>query len=286
MSVSRFTAYSPPLADSLAIPLDSIKTQKATIDIAKSLVSYHNFRTFNHIGLHYGEATNPISIKVYNNDVLIQQDSLITDQKHHVYPIKLKETPKNLHIELEGKVSADFYGLTLDSPKGIQIDNVAMRGASGTIFAKSNAEAFKNMTTALNPKLMIMQYGGNTVPYLKDSTAVKRYGRLMVKQINWIKKQTPKAQILYIGPTDMSTSINGNMETYPLLPFLNNTLQKVCLANNVAYWSMYNAMGGKGAMKLWVDQRLAGSDYTHFTPKGTKIISEILFTALYLDLKK
>jgi len=286
LSVSRFTPFTKSLSDSLSktFILDTIS--KATIDIGKSLKSYRNFRVFNQIGLHYGNATHPTSIKVFNNGALIQMDTLITDKQYHLYQINLHTTPSNLHIELEGKVSPDFYGLTLDSNKGIQIDNVAMRGASGTFFTKTDSKTFADMNKTLNPKLILLQYGGNTVPYLKDSLGVQRYGRYISSQIKWIKKRTHQAQVLFIGPTDMCTTVNGKMETYPLLPYLNQVLMQNCLKNNTAYWSMFDAMGGKGAMKIWVDEKLAGSDYTHFTAKGTKVISELLFTSLYLDLMK
>ncbi|WP_459211207.1 SGNH/GDSL hydrolase family protein [Aquimarina rhabdastrellae] len=283
MSISRFTPAVETLPDSLA--LDTMAIQKATITIGKTKKSYARLRKFNTIGLHYGNCLDAIKVKVYNNDQLIQRDSLIADANYHNYKIKLPSTPTNLRIELEGKISADFYGLTLDSGKGVQIDNVAMRGASGTVFAKSSATNYSRMTRTLKPKVVIMQYGGNTVPYLKDSTQVENYSKYIIHQINWIKRRTKGVQVIFIGPTDMSTSVNGNMETYKILPYLNQTLMETCLKNEVAYWSMYDAMGGKGSMKLWVDEKLAGSDYTHFTPKGTKIISELFFTALYLDLK-
>ena len=72
--------------------------------------------------------------------------------------------------------------------------------------------------------------------------------------MNWIKKRIKGVKVLFIGPTDMATSVNGQMETYPLLPYLNERLIATCLDNDVAYWNMYEAMGGKGAMKIWVDQ--------------------------------
>ena len=52
----------------------------------------------------------------------------------------------------------------------------------------------------------------------------------------------------------------------------------------MAYWSMFEAMGGKNSMKYWVDQKLASSDYTHFSASGTKVVSELFFVALYMDL--
>lgn len=284
MSVSRFTPHLRKPLDSVA--LDSMPVVTATVNIAKSPKTYFKFRTFRDIGLHYGNCTQPIGIKVFNNGTLWKEDSLKADGKYHRYRIKLPSTPKDLKIELSGKVSADFYGLTLDSGRKVQIDNVAMRGSAGTIFSSTNASVYGGMMNVLKPKIIIMQYGGNTMPYLKDSTNVINYTKSIVRQVNWIRRRTKNVSFLFIGPTDMCIPVNGKMETYPLLPYLNEKLMETCLSNNVAYWSMYDAMGGKGSMELWVEEKLAGNDYVHFTRKGTKIISELFFTALYLDLKE
>ncbi|WP_152537420.1 SGNH/GDSL hydrolase family protein [Aquimarina pacifica] len=284
LSTSRFTKYQKVQPDSIAI--DTLPIVKATVKIGKSKKTYAKFRRFSKIGLHYGNCNFPIRISVFNDNILIQQDSLITDGQYHQYQINTSVTPTDLRIELEGKISADFYGFTLDSGSGVQIDNVAMRGASGTIFANSSAQTYAQMMKKLSPKIVIMQYGGNTMPYLKDSTDVEKYTKRMSNQINWIRKRTKNISFIFIGPTDMCLPVNGKMETYPMLPYLNQRLIETCMQNNVAYWSMYDAMGGKGSMKLWVDEKLTAKDYMHFTWKGTKIISELLFTSLYLDLKE
>jgi lysophospholipase L1-like esterase len=280
LSSSRFT---PIINDSIQI--DSTKITAASITIGKSNITYRKFRSFKNIGLHYGNCNNPIQIKVYNNDLLIQEDSLIPDGKYHNYKIKLSETPKKLTLELTGKVSADFFGLTLDGSSGIQIDNVAMRGASGTIFTKNNATEYGRMIKELDPKIMILQFGGNTVPYIKDSIGVNKYIKRLHTQVKWLRKRKPKMNFLFIGPTDLATSINGKMVTYKLLPYLNKQLKGFCDENNIAYWDMFQAMGGENSISIWVKEKLVGGDYIHFTPKGTKYISELFFTSLYLDLK-
>ncbi|UZO82587.1 lipase [Aquimarina sp. ERC-38] len=284
LSVSRFTPYFQEV-DSLT--LDSLPVVKASLTIRKSNHTYTTSKRFTKIGLHYGHAKAPVHIFVFNDEQLIQQDTLYADGNYHKYAINTSVTPTNLRIELEGKISPDFYGLTLDGWRGVQMDNVAMRGSSGTIFASTNAANYSHMVNILQPKIVMMQYGGNTVPYLKDSVAVRKYAKYVVSQVAWMRRRTTEnPSFVFIGPSDMSTSINGKMTTYPLLPYLNNTLQTTCLENNIAYWSMYDAMGGEGSMSYWVDQKLAGKDYTHFTRSGTKIISELFFTALYLDLKQ
>ena len=283
LSVSRFTNVYDPIADSLAI--QQLEPTKATIQISPSSKLYFKLKEFTSIGLHYGNAATPIKIKVLNNGVLIKEDLLISDGNYHNYQINVPATPDNLQLELEGTISPDFYGLTLDGSKGVRLDNVAMRGNSGTTFASLNSKSFASMYQQLNPKVVIFQYGGNTVPYLKDSLQVTKYASYLKNHINWVRRKSPDASILFVGPSDMTTTINGELKSYALLNYLDETLKQECVANNVAYWSMYKAMGGENSMSFWVDKKLAGSDYTHFTAQGTQIISELFFTALYMDLK-
>ncbi len=280
-SMSRFTpAYET--VDSLL--LDSLKITKATIDIGIPAKSYGLLKKFNKVGLHYGNSLAPTTVKVYNEGTLIKSETLINDGNYHKFSIDLAATPSNLKIELEGKISPDFYGLTLDGNGGINLDNVAMRGSSGTIFASSNATNFQQMYQQLQPKILIFQYGGNSVPYLKDSLQVVEYANYLKNHITWVKRKSSNANAIFIGPSDMTTTENGEMKTYTLLPYLNKILKQVCYDNDIAFWSMYDAMGGKNSMKHWVDQGLAANDYTHFSPSGTKIISELFFLALYLDI--
>ncbi|MEZ4803004.1 MAG: lipase [Gelidibacter sp.] len=281
-SLSRFTpVYAEPI-DSLM--LDSLQVVKATIDIGIPTKSYGLLKKFHKVGLHYGNATAPTSIKVYKDGVLIKSEALIADGNYHKCAIDLSTTPSNLQIVLESKISPDFYGLTLDGANGISLDNVAMRGSSGTVFAGTNGDNFAQMYRQLNPKLIIFQYGGNSVPYLSDSLKVREYASYLKNHINWVKRKTTNANIIFIGPSDMTTSENGEMKTYPLLPYLNKTLQNVCLENGIAYWNMFDAMGGENSMEHWVNQGMAADDYTHFSRSGTKVISELFFLALYLDL--
>ncbi|GLB51582.1 hypothetical protein NBRC110019_06210 [Neptunitalea chrysea] len=283
-SLSRFTVPLQVPIDS--VDIDTFPIVDATINVGYSKRAYANFRKFNTVTLHYGRNLTPTSLKVFNNDSLIKQDSLKLDTLYHAYTVKLKEAPTNLRFEFGSKISPDFYGLTLDAPTGVTLDNVAMRGASGTVFKKLSDTNFGSMVKQLSPDVFIFQYGGNTVPYLKDSLGVNNYSRYVLSNVNWVRRKAPEATILFIGPSDMTTSKDGIFYTYELLPYLNAKLKATCLQNNIAYWDMFGAMGGDNSMEHWVDQGLAGTDYTHFTPKGTKIISELFFIALYLDLSE
>ena len=64
-------------------------------------------------------------------------------------------------------------------------------------------------------------------------------------------------------------------------------MKNAAFENGCAFWDLYENMGGKNAMKSWVERTppLAAKDYTHFNPKGAEYIGELLFNALLNDYK-
>lgn len=180
--------------------------------------------------------------------------------------------------------SHDIYGIMLDNETGVSLDNIPMRGCSGTIFTGISSAQMKDFFTEENVRMIILQYGGNTVPYMKTEKSISQYRQSIEKQIAYLKGLAPNAMILFIGPSDMSTNIQGKMQTYKQLPMLVDSLKAAVLNSGAAFWDMYSAMGGEGAMVQWVKSNppLAGSDYVHFTPKGAEKMGGILFESLML----
>ena len=127
--------------------------------------------------------------------------------------------------------------------------------------------------------LIIMQFGGNSVPYLQGEKSIKTYCDGMGVQIVRMPQGCPKAKILFIGPSDMSTSENGELRSYTCLPQLVATLQATANAHGAAYWSIYHAMGGLNSMTAWVSQGLGGPDYVHFSQRGVDIMGDRLSKA-------
>lgn len=172
--------------------------------------------------------------------------------------------------------TAEIYGIMLDGSKGVALDNIPMRGCGGTIFTGINSAQPTQFCRDNNVRLVIMQYGGNAMGYIKSKESRDKYIESLGKQIERIKQWAPNALILFIGPSDMSTSIDGTMQTYPHLPTVVNEIKKMALAHGAAYWDLYAAMGGKNSMVQWTKSGLAGSDYVHFTTQGANKVSALL----------
>ncbi|MDO4782881.1 MAG: lipase [Capnocytophaga felis] len=274
-TLSRFTDYNPS---------DTVTVKKASFTIKPSKTAYNRLRKFTKFGLHYGNCSYPTKITVFHNGQLLKEDFLKTDGKYHNFKLDFAETPQEIKIELEGVASPDFYGITLDEAKGVRMDNVAMRGEAGRIFTRLNHENFRQMSNERKPDIFIFQFGGNTVPYISQEKQITDYVRSLMQNIKWVKRSNPNASVIVIGPGDMSTSENGKMITYPFLIKLNEEMKNQCVKHGVAFWSIYEAMGGENSMVAWVEKGMAASDYVHLKPKGTQIISELFFQHLHNDI--
>ena len=179
---------------------------------------------------------------------------------------------------------ADLYGILLDSKTGIRMDNIAMRGSSGAIFTTMDREQLRSFYKEENVRLILLQYGGNSVPYLKSDKQISNYQESIRKQIVLLRELAPKARIVFVGPSDMSTVVNGKRQTYPKLPGIVDSLRLAATESGAAYWDIYGVMGGENSMMQWVSARpaLAGSDYVHFTLAGSKKIGDMFCDALLL----
>lgn len=252
---------------------------EAWIELTPSTKGYSRCKAFTNVNLFYNDCIDTCTIDIYVNDELMQQDSLLTDGRAHKLLLKLDKTPGKLKLVFRSKTSPTINGISLEGDVGLQMNNVAMRGSSGTQFSSVDYESISFMHRELNTKLVILQFGGNSIPFFKDSSGVRSYARRLKRQIQFMKKCTPNAAIIVIGPSDMSQLQEGIYETFHLIPYCIEQMRKETLSVGGSYWDLYNAMGGKDSMYAWVENKLAGQDYVHFTTKGAKKASQMFYDA-------
>lgn len=204
-------------------------------------------------------------------------DTIITASHHHLISLPDSTTRCELHLQGQGNV----YGISLESATGIIVDNIPMRGCSGNIFTRIDSIQLADFYRETNTRLIILQFGGNMIPQTENPSTISGYVRTTLRQqIRYIRQCAPQASILFIGPSDMSTRIDGQMTTYPLVPYMDKLLKQMAEEEHIAYWSLYDAMGGYNSMVHWVEVGLAGSDYIHFTRAGANKIGKQLFNWL------
>ncbi len=226
----------------------------------------HNY--FNRVRL----LTDSVSSYVMTRDTILHSDtqSYITP----LYTLPDSTTKCEIHLQGKGKV----YGISLETPTGVIVDNIPMRGCSGNIFTKIDSASLSVFYRETNTRLIILQFGGNMIPQTENPSTISGYVRSTLRQqVRYLRACAPESAILFIGPSDMSTRIDGEMATYPLVPYMDKLLKKMAEEEQIAYWSMYDAMGGKNSMVKWVEIGLAGSDYVHFTRAGANKVGRLLY---------
>ena len=216
--------------------------------------------------------------------VIADRNSSYTDTQQcdlegvHSFYWRLDSVTTSVRLSATG--NADIYGIMVDDGPGVAVDNIPMRGCSGHQFTQINQQQLTDAYSQMDVGLIIMQFGGNSVPYLNSQKSVDAYCTNMGHQIDRLHQCCPNAKILFIGPSDMcSTSEEGEIRTYPFLPKVVESLQSTANAHGAAFWSIYHAMGGQNSMTAWVAQGLGGADHIHFSQRGVDIMGDRLSKA-------
>ncbi len=190
---------------------------------------------------------------------------------------------EDLHsVVLRGK--GDVYGLSLESRTGVMVDNIPMRGSAGTMFTNIDKALLSDYFEQTNTKLIILQYGGNALPDITDHSQVTEAVNALGRQVRYLRTCAPKADILFIGPSDMLINDRGEKHSNPLVAYMDRQLEKMAVKERIAYFSTYQEMGGENSMLRWQEQGLAGDDGIHFTKKGADLIAEKLIDFIHSQL--
>jgi len=191
---------------------------------------------------------------------------------------------ESLDVSFSGSVP-EINGIGMWSQSGIVVHNIAMRGSSGTVFRSLDRSQFKRQMDDFRTGMIILQFGGNAVPYLEDQAAADRYGNWFASQIRLFQSIKPDTPIIVIGPSDMARKVGTRMETYPQLTLVRDALRRVAIEHDALYWDVFEVMGGAGSMAAWVqsDPPLASTDHIHFTPKGAREMAELFRKSIHAE---
>jgi lysophospholipase L1-like esterase len=197
-----------------------------------------------------------------------------------------KPSTKAVAYKFDQPDSLQLYGASFENGEGIYVDNFSMRGNSGIGLDAIEPSTFKEFNNYRDYKLIILQYGLNVVG--SDSGRYNWYANRMITVIEKIKKSFPKASILLMSVSDKSTNEDGEFKTLETIPALRNTQRYIAQKTGIAFWDLYEAMGGENSMVKFVEAEpaLAAKDYTHLTFKGGRKLAGKLVNSLLFELEQ
>lgn len=174
-----------------------------------------------------------------------------------------------------------FYAASMDAADGIVLDNFSTRGSSGQQLRNVPLSVLQQYNRLRTYDLIVLQYGLNVAS--EGLLNYAYYTEAMEKVVNYLKEAFPQASLLIVGVGDReSKDENGELRTMPAVKSLIRYQQLLAAETHVAFWNMFDAMGGDGSMVRMVESEpsLANYDYTHINFRGGKYLAGLLFESL------
>ncbi|NDV82356.1 SGNH/GDSL hydrolase family protein [Bacteroides sp. 51] len=177
--------------------------------------------------------------------------------------------------------SALFFGATMDGLHGVAVDNLSLRGSSGLSLRYIPEKALTDFNEQRPYDLIVLQYGLNIAT--PRGSNYDFYYKGMLQTIDHLKKCFPQAGILLLSVGDRDyKSDNGEIRTMVGVKNLIRYQQNLAAETGIAFWNMFEAMGGDGSMAKLVNAKpaMANYDYTHINFKGGDYLAELLYETL------
>lgn len=214
-----------------------------------------------------------VSVTLNTNQPVVKE--LTTNGCINELSFTLEDKPENVEIRFSTASEITVYGLNLESPTGIMVDNIALRGRSCPEFSKIDTTRLRQMAQLLNPSFVILQYGVNVVPNITSN--YNFYKNQLNNELVCLREIIPDIPVLLVSVSDMAYKVGGLLESYPNLEEVLNTQKEVAVENGCAFWNLFESMGGKGSMISWVEKQppLGNKDYVHYTSLGAEKVGNL-----------
>jgi len=240
----------------------------------------YKFVSYQSISILYGNALTECIVNTYNlNKEKICSDTLPITKSFTIQKLKVPSSQRSVKFEFIADNSPDFYGFLIEGENGVQVDNYAIRGHSGTGLMDIDSDYLAKQIKLLNTRLIIFQFGANVVPYITSNNKCKQLEEKYYELFMKFKAAAPNASILVVGAGDMATYIHGKFQSYPFLPKIRDAQKNAALRAGCAFWDLFEVMGGMNSIIAWTNKGLTAKD-GHLYDKGRRIIAKELFDDL------
>jgi lysophospholipase L1-like esterase len=106
------------------------------------------------------------------------------------------------------------------------------------------------------------------------------YTEAFANVIDRLRRASPAASILVVGPPDCQFPLHGRRITYPHLSEVIRIQRQMAMEHGCAFWDWRERMGGPGSVTEWVRAGLGQPDHVHLTSAGYQMVGRMLLGAL------
>lgn len=218
-----------------------------------------------------GEAYQPL----YEATDSISQDT--------VEAVTVKGKIGRIRVTVEG--GGRFYGMALESWRGISLDCFSMRGSVGWHIGTVPENVLRQFARLRQYDLIIMHFGLNMA-----SPSVRTYVpyQTRFKQcIELYKHVFTNTSFLLVSMNDRDVrGADGQFHTMGGVLQLVEAQRQMAEDESIAFWNLQEAMGGEGSMVRLQQEGKANRDYTHINFRGGEELGQLFFNFLQEEKHK
>lgn len=221
----------------------------------------------------------PATVTAYVNDERYKQFTLASTA-----PVGRVDVTGNINQVkwvVDNPASTIFLGTSMDCGHGVTVDNLAMRSSRGNHLATISPEMLAGLDKARHYDLIIIMYGLNIATDGRNN--FNSYCKNTETAIALIKQHMPTTSIVLASCSDRAErNASGGFKTKKIVKELIQAQKRVAINSRIAFWNLYDAMGGEGSIVEMVNNHEASRDYTHLSVKGGDRIGRLLYKAIML----
>lgn len=173
-----------------------------------------------------------------------------------------------------------LYGVALESNQGVIVDNFSMRGSSGATLGNIPSSVLQEFAVYRPYDLIILHFGLNVASEKSQAGNYKAYTNQMGQVIRHLRQAYPEASILVVSMPDRDQRTSAGIHTMIGVESLVAYQQIMAAHEQVAFFNLFQAMGGRESMKALVGKGLANKDYTHLSFAGGRQLATHLVESI------
>jgi lysophospholipase L1-like esterase len=189
----------------------------------------------------------------------------------------------SLSIRSLGDGDVRLFGVALERDRpGVVYDALGAHAARASFWSAEDANDWADEMKLRGPSLIVLQFGTNES---EDTTIrAETYAQVFGTLIEEVQKAAPGVPILVTSPLDRAIKgSDGELKTSPVIERIIEGQRQAAKEHGVAFWSTFDAMGGRGTMAKWRHTRpqLGNNDLSHPTPAGAEILGNLFSGAIF-----
>ncbi len=194
-------------------------------------------------------------------------------------------------LVLRGVTSAEygdptFYGFSLESGTGgVLYHSTGINGAAFDHYIR-NTDLLEGGAVVLRPDLIVVSLGTNNC--FGNNFREDHVREVVASFIAGLRSAYPGVPLLFTTPMESCRrSYSKGRRVYlpnRNVPVVAKVIRRLTREQGVAYWDLYTAAGGEGAIGRWQKEALVGSDRIHLTEAGYELLGDMFYEAFVTAL--